>query len=154
MVPRTSLPWLKRPLVTATVAPQERGRESAGKRFSLTPLRRISLPVSVQSLSSSWFSLPPISSLTSAFSARSAAAPGRKQAGPAPTPLGGTNLGPQIKEESSEDFRQDVSDSTHSSGEQSHPVPGEGADAPAATETSGSEDKDAGERGGAAPGGQ
>lgn len=139
LVPRTSLPWLKHPLARLNVAPQDRGKETVRKRLSLTP-RKFSLPCSVQSQSSSWFSLPPISSLTSAFSTRSAGAPSWKQVSPAAVPLGGMSLGQQIKEESSEELSHETTDTTHSSDEQNHPRPGERADARLAPETSGSEE--------------
>ncbi|XP_015978009.2 orphan sodium- and chloride-dependent neurotransmitter transporter NTT5 isoform X2 [Rousettus aegyptiacus] len=151
VVPRTSLPWPKHPLRTWNVAPQDRSRENAGKRFSMTPLRKLSLPWSMQSQSSSWFSLPLISSLTSAFSTRSAITPSRKQVSPAAMTLGGKNLAQQIKEESSEDICQETSDTAHSSNEQSHPVPGEGADVPLATEISGSEETEGEESEGDSP---
>ncbi|XP_039734634.1 orphan sodium- and chloride-dependent neurotransmitter transporter NTT5-like [Pteropus medius] len=147
LVPSTSLPWPKRPLETLNVATQDRRRETSAKRFSLTPLRDIS----IQSQSSSWFSLPHISSMTSAFSTRSAGAPSWKQVIPASMILGGTNLGQEIKEESSEEFRQESTDTSHSSEEQSHPTPGEGADAHLATEISGSEETEGQEREGDSP---
>ncbi|XP_077919706.1 orphan sodium- and chloride-dependent neurotransmitter transporter NTT5 [Halichoerus grypus] len=88
------------------VKSQEGNSESSSKKLSLPLIRglnqnpwRFSLPLSRNSQSSSWFSLPVITSLTSTWSIRSLSLPASRQVSPASTAIDNSDQHTGTKEE-------------------------------------------------------
>ncbi|XP_030877488.1 orphan sodium- and chloride-dependent neurotransmitter transporter NTT5-like [Leptonychotes weddellii] len=88
------------------VKSQEGNGESSSKKLSLPLIRglnqnpwRFSLPLSRNSQSSSWFSLPVITSLTSTWSIRSLSLPASRQVSPASTAIDNSDQHTGTKEE-------------------------------------------------------
>ncbi|XP_040313630.1 orphan sodium- and chloride-dependent neurotransmitter transporter NTT5-like isoform X3 [Herpailurus yagouaroundi] len=97
LVPPKSLQYPKHQLVTS----QKTDTECSSRKVNppLSSLWRFSLPLSEYNQSSSWFSLPVISSLTSALSMRNASTPVSRQVSPASVTIDNSDKSRETQEE-------------------------------------------------------
>uniref|UniRef100_A0ABI7ZM40 Transporter n=1 Tax=Felis catus TaxID=9685 RepID=A0ABI7ZM40_FELCA len=103
LVPPKSLQYPKHQLVTSQKTDTECSSRKVNppliRRLNLSSLWRFSLPLSEYSQSSSWFSLPVISSLTSALSMRNASTPVSRQVSLASETIGNSDKSRETQEE-------------------------------------------------------
>ncbi|XP_053067129.1 orphan sodium- and chloride-dependent neurotransmitter transporter NTT5-like isoform X4 [Acinonyx jubatus] len=103
LVPPKSLQYPKHQLVTSQKTDTECSSRKVNppliRRLNLSSLWRFSLPLSEYNQSSSWFSLPVISSLTSALSMRNASTPVSRQVSPASVTIDNSDKSRETQEE-------------------------------------------------------
>ncbi|XP_047692117.1 orphan sodium- and chloride-dependent neurotransmitter transporter NTT5-like isoform X2 [Prionailurus viverrinus] len=103
LVPPKSLQYPKHQLVTSQKTDTECSSRKVNppliRRLNLSSLWRFSLPLSEYNQSSSWFSLPVISSLTSALSMRNTSTPVSRQVSPASVSIDNSDKSRETQEE-------------------------------------------------------
>ncbi|XP_042775595.1 orphan sodium- and chloride-dependent neurotransmitter transporter NTT5-like isoform X3 [Panthera leo] len=103
LVPPKSLQYPRHQLVTSQKTDTECSSRKVNppliRRLNLSSLWRFSLPLSEYNQSSSWFSLPVISSLTSALSMRNASTPVSRQVSPASVTIDNSDKSRETQEE-------------------------------------------------------
>ncbi|XP_019281271.2 orphan sodium- and chloride-dependent neurotransmitter transporter NTT5-like isoform X3 [Panthera pardus] len=103
LVPPKSLQYPRHQLVTSQKTDTECSSRKVNppliRRLNLSSLWRFSLPLSEYNQSSSWFSLPVISSLTSALSMRNASTPVSRQVSPASVTTDNSDKSRETQEE-------------------------------------------------------
>ncbi|XP_058564613.1 orphan sodium- and chloride-dependent neurotransmitter transporter NTT5-like isoform X2 [Neofelis nebulosa] len=103
LVPPKSLQYPRHQLVTSQKTDTECSSRKVNppliRRLNLSSLWRFSLPLSEYNQSSSWFSLPVISSLTSALSMRNASTPVSRQVSPASVTIDNSDKTRETQEE-------------------------------------------------------
>ncbi|XP_043456234.1 orphan sodium- and chloride-dependent neurotransmitter transporter NTT5-like isoform X2 [Prionailurus bengalensis] len=103
LVPPKSLQYPKHQLVTSQKTDTECSSRKVNppliRRLNLSSLWRFSLPLSEYNQSSSWFSLPVISSLTSALSMRNTSTPVSRQVSPASVTIDNSDKSRETQEE-------------------------------------------------------